>query len=396
MDHMSEKATAQANGIATEQAPTPYPLVAAHNGARRLAMTPPAQIPLPTAVPATDDERRNPHTWPNESTKSDTQLGYIKNTKGMFGHGVAGADSKHHGAVDNDAPGTSKTVAQGLQYVTDKLEMAVGLGTDWNVLLGGPGPRFGPMALPGLMGELKNEDKWAESFRHRRWKCAGVQTNAVTYATPLRDWRSHRFRDSGLYDPDRRDAQAGIIGFIWQALALKVMAEAQPPGVDLTSQAVIDSLQEPGIGQPALDLALGLTGGKDTTGSVYFQAGAKSKDPGYAIQGTPDDVARVMELVDDISAIRVLWERVTQQGAAPALSRSTAGPMRDFDYNLDGLAHYGMLPDMLQDLTNVGLPTSTLTKFFASAERYIQVWEGSVAVAKTIPHPKVKCPGEAD
>ena len=30
--------------------------------------------------------------------------------------------------------------------------------------------------------------------------------------------------------------------------------------------------------------------------------------------------------------------------------------MRDFDYNLDGLAHYGMLPDMLQDLKNVGLP----------------------------------------
>ena len=38
------------------------------------------------------------------------------------------------------------------------------------------------------------------------------------------------------------------------------------------------------------------------------------------------------------------------------MDRSTAGPIREFDYNLDGLAHYGMLPDLLQDLKNVLLP----------------------------------------
>ncbi len=384
MDHMSEKATEQANRIATTRVPVPpYPLVAAHNGARMLAMTPPPQFPLPNTVPG-PDERRSPHTWPNESTKSETQLGYIKDTGGMFGHGIAGADSKAFGgAVANDAPGTSKTVAQGLQYLIAKLEMPVGFGTDWNVLLGGPGPRFGPMAVPGLLGELEGSDVWAQTVRAERWTDATAQRDAVAYDVALRDWRSHRFQDSGLYEDQ---AYGGDGRFIWQALALKAT------GVDLTSQPTIDALQVPGIGQPALDLALGLTGGADTTGSVFFQAGAKARDGTFAITGTPDDLTRATNLVDGITAITVLWDRVTAPGTAPPLSRSTAGPLRDFDYNLDGLGHYGMLPDMLQDLRNVGLPTSTLTSLFSSAERYIQVWERSVAVAATIPHPPVPAP----
>ena len=72
-------------------------------------------------------------------------------------------------------------------------------------------------------------------------------------------------------------------------------------------------------------------------------------------------------------------------GIGPSSSH-TVGPMRDFDYNLDGLAHYGMLPDMLQDLRNVGLSTGLLTSLFRSAEHYIDVWERSVSIGARIPH----------
>ena len=402
MDHMSEKATGQAFDIATGQVPAPpYPLVAAHNGARFLGMQPPSQFPAPGTVPG-PDERRNPHTWPNESTKSETQLGFIKHTGGMFGHGIAGTDSRKHGDVPNDAPGTSKTVAQGLLYTMDKLDKpdtpeeppmlgSVGLGTDWNVLLGGPGPRFGPRAVPGLAGELMPsplpDDAWALSARRERLTDATQQVGAVRYDTGIRDWRSYRFRDSGLYDvPGVTYGDAAH--FIWQALAL------QAAGADLTSPAVIGALQEPGAGQPALDLALGLAGGAAPAPSVYFQAGAKARDPNFTVTGAADDITRVMNLVEGIAAIKILWDQVSPPpgapAAAPPLRRSTAGSVRDFDYNLDGLSHYGMLPDMLQDLKNVGLPTVAFTSFFASAERYIQVWERSVAVAATIPHPPVK------
>jgi hypothetical protein len=394
MDHMSETATAHAYGVVTTEVPAPepaqaqpkYPLVAAHNGARRLMMTPPAQSPAPGTTPG-PDERRNQHTWPNESTKSDTQLGYIKDTGGMFGHGIAGADSKQHGgAVIHDAAGTSKTVAQGLQYVMDQLEQdlpigSVGLGTDWNILLGGPGPRFGPMAVPGLMGELKvgeveMGDAWADWFRTERLNNATSQTHAVGYDVPLRDWRSHRFRETGLH----KDKKYALYGrFIWQALVL------QATKADLTSQAVVDALTEPGWGHPALDLALGLTGRPPgMVPSVYYQAGAKSRDPAYSISA--DEMTLIMDLVQGITDIKVLWERVkTSESTSPLLQRSTAGPMRDFDYNLDGLGHYGMLPDMLQDMKNVGLPAERFTSFFASAERYIQVWERCVALGATIP-----------
>jgi hypothetical protein len=53
---------------------------------------------------------------------------------------------------------------------------------------------------------------------------------------------------------------------------------------------------------------------------------------------------------------------------------------REFDYNLDGLANYGMIPDFLQDASNQlrAKPSSTvkdLSALFRSAEDYIQMWQ---------------------
>lgn len=372
IDHMSEKATGQAFRIATSLPGASYPLVAAHNGARIMAMSPPPHEPGP-GDPAIPGRRRNPHTWPNESTKSETQLGYIKDTGGMFGHGIAGVDSQSFGAVANDAPGTSKTVAQGLQYVMDKLEGAVGLGTDWNALLGGPGPRFGPMALPGLTEELEPDDEWARATREERWTKALLQNNGVTYDRPLRDWRAHRFRDSGLFPADTYGADGP---FIWQALAL------DKAGVDLDDPDVVGALVSSGCAA-ALDLARGLRDRTGAAGSDYYQAGAKSRNAAYPVTG---DGAHIDRLVQGIAEASASWDLMTTPGSAP-LTRSTAGPMRDFDYNLDGLAHYGMLPDMLQDLRNVGLPMPTFGRFFASAECYLRVWERSEAAAVSVPPP---------
>jgi len=46
-----------------------------------------------------------------------------------------------------------------------------------------------------------------------------------------------------------------------------------------------------------------------------------------------------------------------------------------YDINTMGFAHYGMLPDFLQDVRNIGLNSTDLTPLFGSAEDYIQVWE---------------------
>ncbi|MGE3277778.1 MAG: HYR domain-containing protein [Vicinamibacterales bacterium] len=46
----------------------------------------------------------------------------------------------------------------------------------------------------------------------------------------------------------------------------------------------------------------------------------------------------------------------------------------DFDFNAQGLAHYGLLADFFADLKNVGLTTSELEPLLNSAESYIRLW----------------------
>lgn len=48
---------------------------------------------------------------------------------------------------------------------------------------------------------------------------------------------------------------------------------------------------------------------------------------------------------------------------------------RTFDYNYDGMAHVGMLPDFIQDLKLVGMPDSDVSALFGSAEAYVKMWE---------------------
>ena len=58
------------------------------------------------------------------------------------------------------------------------------------------------------------------------------------------------------------------------------------------------------------------------------------------------------------------------------------GKRRPFDFNVDGLAHFGMVPDMLQDLKNLGMSTAEFESLFSSAEFYIRMWEKAWRVAR--------------
>jgi hypothetical protein len=65
------------------------------------------------------------------------------------------------------------------------------------------------------------------------------------------------------------------------------------------------------------------------------------------------------------------------KGPNAPLERSVAGK-RDFDVNLDGMAHYGMMPDFFQDLANVERAAgkgAAVAPLFRSAEGYLQMWE---------------------
>lgn len=57
---------------------------------------------------------------------------------------------------------------------------------------------------------------------------------------------------------------------------------------------------------------------------------------------------------------------------------------RHFNFNSDGLAHIGLLPDMVQDLKQVGLSEQDLEPLFQSAEKYISMWASAREVAEGI------------
>jgi microsomal dipeptidase-like Zn-dependent dipeptidase len=79
--------------------------------------------------------------------------------------------------------------------------------------------------------------------------------------------------------------------------------------------------------------------------------------------------------------------RSTSAGApADALEPYRMGD-RVFDYNTDGLAHYGLLPDFLQDLRNVELPAAAFDALFSSAEHYTQTWEKAQRISGSSPAP---------
>lgn len=57
--------------------------------------------------------------------------------------------------------------------------------------------------------------------------------------------------------------------------------------------------------------------------------------------------------------------------------RSKVG-RRDFDFNEDGFAHIGLLPDFIQDLKNVGVDSASLKPLYHSADQYVRMWERAV------------------
>lgn len=60
---------------------------------------------------------------------------------------------------------------------------------------------------------------------------------------------------------------------------------------------------------------------------------------------------------------------------------------KTFDYNVDGLAHIGLVPDMVADLAGIGMHSSYVDSLFCSAEAYIRVWERAEAIAARLPAP---------
>ena len=58
---------------------------------------------------------------------------------------------------------------------------------------------------------------------------------------------------------------------------------------------------------------------------------------------------------------------------------------KTFDFNVDGLAHIGLLPDLLADLQAIGLTATDLNPLFTSAAGFVDVWERGLPLQSPTP-----------
>ncbi len=65
------------------------------------------------------------------------------------------------------------------------------------------------------------------------------------------------------------------------------------------------------------------------------------------------------------------WETITY---GSILKKCTTGN-KEWDFNIDGMAHYGLLPDYIESCRKAGMTTDEQNRFFSSAERFAQMWE---------------------
>src|SRR6185503_13679375 len=109
--------------------------------------------------------------------------------------------------------------------------------------------------------------------------------------------------------------------------------------------------------------------------------------------GDLNDPRSNQRLLSDTVAV---WRDRMRVGPNAPLERCVAGEY-GFDFNVDGLSHYGLIPDLLQDLRNVGASEAMLESLFGSAESYLRVWDRCEAISRAgsaaTPVPPIKAKG---
>ncbi len=375
VDHMSEKATESALALAERNN---YPVICSHCWMRDLLFSAQTEYdPLNHERYGTSDVHKVAH----EAGKRGDQVERIGKLGGMvapiLNQGDIAGLRRGLPELEHKIPrpngGSSTSWGQAYLYAVAKMGgRGVAMGSDINGAAGLPGPRFGTNSAFGAHHD-------ARRLQERR-KEIDEQTNGVAYSTPIRDHRWHRFESSGpgAYDEEECD--------IWQAIA-QYKAGFNPdkqahPASDFPDPNVRETLERAKIqhlqtwvdnvtrGFWRADDPTPVEDAELKTWPVEIQAGYLAK------LEKRNDRPGLKEKVYDLGGkVRVIWNKWNDmKGDNPPLERSLAGDHRDFDINLDGMAHYGMLPDLLQDLRNSGLTPEDFVPLFRSAFDYVQMW----------------------
>ncbi len=275
------------------------------------------------------------------------------------------------GAVANDCAGSTKTWAQIYLYSVDKMEgRGIGIASDRG-MTDFIAPRFGPNS-----GYALADEKLPNLKKDLRQQQRQQQRNGVRYDRPMGS-----FHISWYHQPDA-EAIDEFENDAWIALAA---IEANVP-----TDRIPDSYYA-GHAARVINFVKGIRAVSETNleqpflingDSPWEQAAAYCLQRGIspaslrAYSGyNQDQTNRLNTIFTKIQPAWVAWK--AKYGNNAPLRRYRTGN-RDWDFNTDGMAHYGLMPDFLQDLKNIGMSSSNLTPLMRSAEDYLRMWEKSI------------------
>lgn len=366
-----------------------------------------------------------------ENNKSDQQIRRLHALGGVMGLGTGPVDGRASRPfeVPNRCPGSTTSWLQSYIHTVQLKTgtspfgasfVGVALGTDMH-LQAQLYPRFGVWACMGRdLGVLATA---VDPKRPMVMDEVDAQEHGVTYTTrpfttyssrfqrPVGDGTTGGFANCGFNDcglPGApyldsfvrfpTEAYGGRERAVWHGiyLAEALRRKGEDPIHDLSSAwnwwhwtdgAIHFAL---GFAQSAAQTSHDCSDVHPTTGRRLGAFGCGERRVAYLVKNNlpadpadhPDVQAAVRRYRPMVSRVWRSFNRMNDGNTARPLQRcegADCGGNREFDYNIDGLAHYGLVPDMLQDAANqlrtASGPVRDLSAMFHGAEDYIQMWE---------------------
>jgi hypothetical protein len=303
--------------------------------------------------------------------------------------------------VPANSTGSSRSFAQALLYAYERMGgRRVGFGSDINGAAPLPGPRFGPNASAFLKDDkdrkVRAEELLYPNITHRpsRRDETLAQERGVLYAGSVQEYRDTRFLNWGPPEYPFTSRERDF----WESICI------------VASGTVPETAYQPNLRTPVqknsiVNYALGLSTSSLAAlpvqpAMIWFSANMDEQHAAYLARRPAEITGAESQAVLDLLAVfRPIWEHweraeqsansavqfaVEHFGPGPGkpglydsqgrLIRSIGG-RRDWDLNLDGMAHYGLLPDLMQDLRNIGVTAEVMNMLYRSAEDYIRTWE---------------------
>lgn len=386
VDHMSLNTIEPALTIA-ENVPGIYPMNSGHNSFQELAIE-----------------------W-SENSRTTNVLERIRKSGGLMGVGWENTQIKEFSSVVpkpqysssrvlNDCGGTSKSFAQLYLYALEKMHRhGVAFGTDINGLIVAPGPRFGPQSAFGLL-----DDKANPSFTNRSVQvlsqiaippglALGRPATGVLYTPrhgrpltdaafvgkavdPDHDTDQPADTTKGYaYNQDQRDFFAAIKIFFSGPTASEDVLKAIENGLS-DNYPNKRRVKEYAFGlvkgitgaDPGNDITSPDTGTREQLGKAVCRFKIFNEAPPQEIQNDANKFFRFKQHC-------TVWDHYQSIFGPNAPLKRCVTDNKDWDINFEGMAHYGLLPDFIQDLINVGLQPKDVDVLFQSAEHFAQMWE---------------------